>query len=170
MSNSITYTKDTQVWVQMSNGGTEVLADVLALAAVNLAYSEREIYLAVWLSAALDQEVSGRGCAGFDLQQDFPWSLTSFEQDKLFLLLLINGARAKTGWNKLSYTPSVELLSFNLDALENLVKRFERDSINLEAEPYWVNSLISINPKRCPRHECFTHEEGCVVCHKVGVL
>ena len=165
MGNKITYTKDTQIWVSMSNAATEVLADVLALAAANLARSDREIYLATWLSAALDQDMPGRGGAGFDLQQDFPWNLTTFEQDRMFLFLLINGARSKTGWSKLSYTPDEERLSFNLDAFENLVKRLDRSSINSAVEPCWVNSIVSLHPRRCPQHECFMHDEGCVMCH-----
>ena len=72
MGNTITYLDDVEIWLRMSNGGTALLADLLALAGGRLANSSREIYLSSWLAGALDQEMTGWGTVGFDLLKDFP--------------------------------------------------------------------------------------------------
>ena len=67
-------------------------------------------------------QIIGRGCVGFDIIE-MPWDKETFEEDKKFIIQLINGARNKAGWERLDYSPNEELVSYYLDTFENLIKR-----------------------------------------------
>ena len=168
MGNTITYLDDVEIWLSMSNGGTALLADLLALAGGRLANSSREIYLSSWLAGALDQEMTGWGTVGFDLLKDFPWKISSFKADKTFLLSLIAGAKEKIGWEKLNYIPSVENAEYYLTGFEKVLNALDASFIDPQQKDYWVNSIIPVDPQRCPKHDCFMHQKGCVICHNEG--
>ena len=165
MGNIITYLDDVEIWLSMSNGGTALLADLLALAGGELSKSSREIYLSSWLAAALDQKIGGWGAVGFDLLKDFPWEVSSFRQDHSFLLSLIAGAREQLGWVKLDYTPSMKHVEFYLAGFEKMLNALDPGLIKPPRPEHWVNSIIPNNPERCLKHGCFMHQEGCVICH-----
>ena len=63
--------------LHMSNGGTCVLLDVLALSGVRAARTPQEKRLIVWLSEH-DQSRWGLGAVGFDLCE-LPWDPDSFQ-------------------------------------------------------------------------------------------
>ena len=172
---AIRYLKDATIWVRMSNGGTEVLSNVLALAGAELAKTEREIFLVLWLSAQLDQ-FSGRGTVGFDLHDDFPWSERSFDLDRRFLVSLVDAAKKETGWKKLPYVPTREIIFENLNKLENLLNLITLDvsclknkNMNIIKHSIFEPDELPKNPKRCEEHNTFQHEiwglPMCVVCN-----
>ena len=90
--------------LHMSNGGTCVLLDVLALSGVRAARTPQEKRLIVWLSEH-DQSRWGLGAVGVDLCE-LPWDPGSFQADRAFLLRTIQGAKERTGWERLDYTPA----------------------------------------------------------------
>ena len=53
----------------------------------------------------------------------------TFEEDKKFIIQLINGARNKTDWERLDYSPNEEFVSYYLDTFENMIKRMTVDDI-----------------------------------------
>ena len=110
----------------ISNGGTDVFINILALSGAVIARTESEKRLMVYLSEK--DQIIGRGCVGFDIVE-MPWDKETFEEDKKFIIQLINGARNKAGWERLDYSPNEELVSYYLDTFENLIKRMTVDDI-----------------------------------------
>ncbi|MDE7281803.1 MAG: hypothetical protein K2N36_08720, partial [Ruminiclostridium sp.] len=90
--------------VRMSNGLTDVFINVLVLSGSNLAQTAEEKRLIVWL-AEKDQSNAGIGTVGFDVCE-MPWNIEAFKETKTFLLNVIEGAKNKSGWELLEYTPN----------------------------------------------------------------
>lgn len=67
--------------LKMSNGGTDVFINVLALSGAAIATTESEKRLMVYLSEK--DQIVGRGCVGFDIVE-MPWVKETFEEDKKF--------------------------------------------------------------------------------------
>ena len=63
----------------MSNGGTDVFINILALSGAAIARTESEKRLMVYLSEK--DQVIGRGCVGFDIVE-MPWDKESFPRCK----------------------------------------------------------------------------------------
>ena len=91
----------------MSNGGTDVFINVLALSGSVIAKTESEKRLMVYLSEK--DQIIGRGCVGFDIVE-MPWDKETFKEDKKFIIRVINAARNKTGWEKLDYSPNEKFI------------------------------------------------------------
>jgi hypothetical protein len=104
MANLITFGDDTTYWVRMSNLLTEVFMEVLALSGSELARLEWEIDTVVWL-AAHDQAVMGLGMVGFSVA-DLGWTSEQLDEQKAFLLRVIDGALGRVGWERLGYQPN----------------------------------------------------------------
>ena len=66
----------------LSNGATDVFISVLLLSGSDLAVSDWEKELIVWL-AGTDQSVYGRGCVGFDVGE-IAWEQKAFLGRKIF--------------------------------------------------------------------------------------
>ena len=62
----------------MSNGGTDVFINILALSGAVIARTESEKRLMVYLSEK--DQIIGRGCVGFDIVE-MPWDKETFEED-----------------------------------------------------------------------------------------
>lgn len=151
----------------MSNGGTDVLINILALSGSVIARSESEKRLMVYLSEK--DQITGRGCVGFDIIR-MPWAKESFEEDKEFMIRLINGARNRTGWEKLDYSPNEKLVSDYLDTFENLIRRMTVDDIREESLNHWLSEAKEDDPvwcgfPRCEKHNTFLTCFGCQICN-----
>lgn len=151
----------------MSNGGTDVFINILALSGSVIAQTESEKRLMVYLSEK--DQIIGRGCVGFDVV-DMPWDKETFKEDKMFILQVIHGARNKIGWEKLDYSPNEELALNYLDTFENLINRMTVDDIRENSLNYWLSESEANDPvycdfPRCKKHNIFLTCFGCQICN-----
>lgn len=151
----------------MSNGETDVFINILALSGSVIAQTESEKRLMVYLSEK--DQIIGRGCVGFDIAE-MPWDKETFIEDKKFIIQVINGARNRTGWEKLDYSPNEEFVSYHLNVFENLVNRMTVDDIKENALNHWLsksegNDPVCCNFPRCKKHNIFLTCFGCQICN-----
>ncbi len=151
----------------MSNGGTDVFINILALSGSVIARTESEKRLMVYLSEK--DQIIGRGCVGFDIVE-MPWDKETFEKDKKLIIQLINEARNKTGWERHDYSPNEELVSYYLDTFENLIKRMTVDDIRENSLNHWLSESEEDDPvycdfPRCKKHNTFLTCFGCQICN-----
>src|SRR5262249_16585071 len=106
----------------MSNGLTSVFLSALVLSGAPIPQSDWDISVLVWL-AEHDQGVVGSGVVGFDVGE-LAWSRDGFAEEEAFLLRVIDGALARTGWEKLSYTPKEDWLLPSLTAFREMIASY----------------------------------------------
>ena len=151
----------------MSNGGTDVFVNILALSGAVIARTESEKQLMVYLSE--QDQIVGRGCVGFDIIE-MPWDKETFEEDKKFIIKVINGARNRIGWEKLDYSPNEEIVLRYLDTFENLINRMTADDIREDSLNDWLSKSEADDPvycdfPRCEKHNTFLTCFGCQICN-----
>lgn len=172
MGNTISFNENVQKEddsLSISNGLTDVLIDVLLLSGSNLAITESEKRMMVFL-AEKQQIVVGLGTVGFEIVQ-MPWERKTFEADKKFMLETIKGARQKIGWEKLDYTPSIEYITYALDGFESLIKRMRIEDVNEEELKEWMseaeaNDPIHMGYPKCEKHDIILSIFGCKLCNE----
>ncbi len=164
MANTITYEMQPQLeQVQMSNSSTQVFITALALSASALAQNDAQKTLAVWIGAH-DQSVFGIGMVGFDVSE-MPWVINAIDEDKAFWLAVIEGARAKLGWERWNYTPREDWLFSHLENLSVLIQAFQPPDICDDQDRVWS---FTPRPKifdLCQRHQLYRHDNGCLLCN-----
>lgn len=153
--------------VKMSNGGTDVLINVLALSGSELAETDSEKRLIVYLSER--DQIIRLGVVGFCIT-DMPWDKDTFSRDKEFIIKVIDGARNRLGWEKLGYEPNVEIVSRYLDSFEGLINRMTMDDIKENALREWLLKADANDPvykgfPRCEKHNTFLTCYGCQICN-----
>ena len=153
--------------LKMSNGGTAAFINVLCLSGGRIAKTESQKRLMVFL-AEKNQSVFGLGVVGFDIVE-MPWSRDSFDEDKTFMLNVVDGARRKLGWETLDYCPDEERMLFYLDKFEKLIERMTKDDIAESALTEWLDEADENDPVRCgfpkcPKHDAYVSSFGCQVC------
>lgn len=92
-----------------------------------------------------------------------PWATGTLEQDKAFLLRAIADAKAKTGWDRLGYSPREDWIMERLDRLAVLVAAFAAKDIagwEAAAWPWGKPEGLTL----CEKHGIYRHLEGCVIC------
>lgn len=135
--------------VHLSNGNTDVLLSVLLLAGSDLAETDRQVALMVWL-AEHDQGVRGRGTVGFDLAE-----VPDLPAERAFLLRVIDLAATRHRWDVLGYDPPVAQRF--LAELRELVRGFEPKAAGPTQTPRPEH-------RKCPEHGVYLHEHGCLLC------
>lgn len=151
----------------MSNGGTDVFINILALSGAVIAQTESEKRLMVYLSEK--DQIVGRGYVGFAITE-MPWNQETFKEDKNFIIKVINGARNKTGWENLDYNPNEEFVFYYLDTFENLINKMTVDDIREDSLNHWLaeskaNDPIYCGFPRCKKHHTFLTCFGCQICN-----
>lgn len=154
--------------LKMSNGGTNVFINVISLSGSELAETDSEKRLIVYLSEK-DQMILGYGTVDFDIV-DMPWNKDTFIEDKNFMLRVIQGARDKIGWEKLEYRPNEEFVLFYLEGFEKLINRMTVNDIRENSLKEWLNESKADDPvhngfPRCKKHGTFLTYLGCQICH-----
>jgi len=86
--------------LRLSNGGTDVLFDVLTLAGCHLARTTWEQHLILMFATC---HRSDRGTSGFDLIE-LPWTM-DWPAEKAFLLAVLDLAAERYRWDELGYDP-----------------------------------------------------------------
>ena len=165
MSNYIGSDSDNFV---MSNGLTDVFLNVLILSGSQLATSDNEKQLIVWL-AERDQSKRGSGTVGFDVGE-MPWDPHSFADSKAFMLNVILFAKQQAGWETLGYRPDKEMLFPMLDKFYDMISAFTVNNIMPDVLNEWVGSKEEDDPVLCGFPKCEKHDAllccfGCQICN-----
>ena len=154
--------------IGMSNGLTDVFINVLVLSGSIIARTAEEKRLIVWL-AEKDQSKVGVGTVGFDVCE-MPWNGETFEENRAFLLKVIEAAKNKSGWEFLDYTPNEELLFPCLDKFMQLISKIGTDNFKPEALKEWLEAANPADPvltdfPKCPKHGTLLSCFGCQICN-----
>lgn len=181
MSNKITHPR--YGWLgelRMSNGRTNVVLSVLALAGSLLAKTHKEKELILWIAEG-DQSRRGMGTVGFDLSE-LPWSLEEkeFIEEKAFLLKAIEAAQKELGWERIGVRTKPDDLRGDLEQIRMLIlnltiedfscasatTRIVREDVSAENKE--KNELINYGQDRCRKHEILLTKYGCIACNNLG--
>lgn len=128
---------------QCSNGCTDVLLTVIGLSGSKSAQTDDEKNMIIWLMEK-DQSAVGMGTVGFDISE-MPWKKACFENQKHFMLQVLDAARAKTGWETLEYSPNEEIMGFcYLFGAASHVMTICRGELYVVLVENWLDYLISI--------------------------
>ena len=155
----------------MSNGLTDVLLDYLLLSGADLAQTDSEKRMMVFLGETI-QSWYGSGTVGFAIT-DMPWQPETFAADRDFLLRMTAHARELTLQPEihemLGYKPSPEHISYALDGFSALITRMTAADIQPEALKEWLSYAEADDPiycgyPRCPKHKVFLSCVGCKIC------
>jgi hypothetical protein len=139
-------------WIQLSNTSFDVLLSVLLLAGSDLAETEWHVQLMVWL-AEHDQALRGGGTVGFDLAE-IPWDPEDFPAQRDFLLRTADLAATGHRWEVLGY--DAPLVGRFLDRFRALVAGME--------------SVAAPEHAKCPVHDVYVHDDGCLLCHSGQII
>jgi hypothetical protein len=143
--------------LRLSNGGTDVLFDVLTLAGCARAETAWEQQLVLHFA---DGHRIGRGTSGFDLSE-LPWT-ADWQAEKAFFLRMIDTALGRHGWERLRYDPPFAAAS--LATYRAMVAQFTPVPAPF---PDWGDWRIAPRPEllaRCPAHDLYQGELGCRRC------
>ncbi|MFF2888005.1 hypothetical protein [Paenibacillus sp. NPDC057967] len=156
--------------VSMSNGGTAVFLDVLALSGSDLAVTDREKEFIIWLNQR-DQSIVGIGTVGFNINE-MPWTKEGFAVHKKFLLSVIDSAANRQRWHVLSYRPNYEIIYSNLTQFRDLISAFQEEQVDESEYDYWsskeedeINPTIPDGFPKCESHSVLLSCHGCLICN-----
>jgi hypothetical protein len=141
----------------LSNGGTDVLFDVLTLAGCDLAKTAWEQNLVLYFA---DGHRLGMGTAGFDLS-DIPWT-ANWRAEKAFFLRMIDMAASHRGWDRLRYDPPYA--ADWLAIYHAMVAGFVPAPAAVPDLPIWRTAPREELLARCGRHDICQGELGCRLC------
>ena len=144
--------------LKLSNGGSEVFLDVLALAACDLATTDFERGFALLLCNSR----VGLGNESFDLDE-LPWSSADWKAEREFLLRVIELAKAHSRWELLSYEPSYA--DRYLADYHEVVRGYHPPAEPAELPRMWDLDPAGAAFSRCPKHGLFLGDyTDCRVC------
>ena len=151
-----------------SNGCLDVLLTVMGLSGSKIARLDWERNMIVWLMQK-DQSVVGLGTCGFDIIE-MPWTKQYFEEQKLFMLRVLDGAREKIDWKTLDYEPNEEIIFDRIHSLQDMFRSIQIQDINEELTDEWLEDaeickLISDGYPKCIKHGIYMSIWGCLACN-----
>ena len=152
--------------ISISDQGTDVLIQILVLAASALAETDSQKRMAVWL--AEHDATRGTGSIGFAIA-DMPWDSASFEADRQFWVRVMDAASQKTGWDTLNFRPNAERLMPMLGWFRKRFFRLRAEDINPDALAGWCDEMDDDDPTlngfpRCRQHGVYLTWCGCRIC------
>ncbi len=153
--------------ISISDRGTDAMLNILLLAGAALAQTDHQKRLMVWL-AEHDRKAGG-GNGGFYLE-DMPFVAESFEQDRQFMVNVVDAASRKTGWEKLYYKPNEEHLRPMLGWFRKRFMRLKFSDIKPDAYDFWLGEMDEDDPALngfpcCKEHGIFLSWIGCQICN-----
>lgn len=147
----------------VSNGLTSVFIETLCLAGADIANENYQKDIMIWL-AQRDWIILGAGFEGFDIAE-INWSKELFEQQKEFILKVIDLALKKKNWELLDYTPH-EMVFTTLSEFRDMVLSFQKENIALDEQIGVFDFDGDIDRyEKCIKHKVYKHFQGCVVCN-----
>lgn len=163
MSNTISNNRfNRSNYLKLSNGATDVLIDILVLSGSSLAQTRWQKELIIFLSLN-DQEIKGQGCVGFDIS-DLGWEIDNFEDQKKFLLKVIDNALKKTNWKMLNYEPEEKIIFSNLRELKEMIVNYSTELVEPSDILTWNKAFTEMEFKKCDKHKVYMHPFGCKIC------
>ena len=152
--------------ISISDQGTDVLIQILVLAASALAETDSQKRMAVWL--AEHDATRGTGSIGFCIA-DMQWDPASFEADRQFMVRTADAASQRTGWQSLNYWPNAKALMPMLGWFRKGFVRLRAADINAAALPHWLDEMDGDDPvlngfPRCKKHRTYLTWNGCIAC------
>ncbi len=165
MANLITNKKVDTSYLQMNNGLTAVFIETICLAGAGLANQNYQKDLMIWF-AQRDAAILGAGFTGFDIS-DIIWSREQFDEQKHFLLGVIEAVFDKENWQYLSYQPNEKLLFHEMENFKQMISTFQPDMIEnhlRQQEVFEFNGDVAQYDK-CSKHQIYLHPYGCVICN-----
>jgi len=165
MANIFTNTKVNDEILRMSNGLTSVFIETFCLAGADLAKKQFEKDLMIWFGQR-DWVILGMGVEGFDISEII-WNTKEFEQQKAFILKVIDSVYTKRNWQYLSYEPNTSFLFEKLDMFKDMIHSFTSQNIGNND---WEEGLFEFDGEimkydRCEKHKIYKHYQGCVICN-----
>lgn len=165
MANLITNKKVDAPYLQMSNGLTAVFIETMCLAGAGLANQNYQKDLLIWF-AQRDAAILGAGFTGFDIS-DIIWSREQFNEQKRFLLAVIDEVFRRKNWKYLSYQPNEKFLFPEMENFRQMISAFQPDMIDNHPRQ---NGIFEFNGDvaqydRCGKHQIYLHPYGCVICN-----
>lgn len=162
MGNSIDFKED---YIQCSNGLTNVLLTTIGLSGSKYAVDEDEKNLIVWMMTC-DQNRRGIGTVSFDLRE-LPWKKEKFQQQKTFLLKVLDGVKNKIGWEVLDYTPNEDILFGRIYGLKKMIEKMTVEDIDENSTLKWLkeDEMILKGYPKCKKHNIFLSIYGCMACN-----
>ena len=149
--------------IQLSNGGTSVFVALILLAGVSLARSHWEKEFLIWFAQENDQSIHGIGMVGVDISH-FGWTHEDLENEKSFILNIIDKIFQTKDWRVLDYKPQVGYLEKQLLQLEEYVLAFKSTFILADSKrEFYEPSNTSFD--KCQRHGIYLYSEGCYICN-----
>jgi hypothetical protein len=163
-NNIINLKADPGSLIELTNGSTDMVSDLLVLAGSAIAEDDHEKDLVIWI-AQTDQHVRGRGAVSFDIAQ-IGWDPVIFEKQKDFMLRLISAAICKAGREKLDYEPLEPFASDTLKSLKEMITAFGSAHIDPKVQiDLWEFDEDTKKYERCSYHDVLYHAHGCIVCN-----
>ena len=156
----------------MSNGLTDVLIDYLLLSGSELAETDSEKDLIVYI-AEKQQSIIGIGNVDFSIV-DMPWVKETFETDKRFLLRVVKHANElaiqNSVWEMMGYMPDIYMLDRALLGFKMLVKRMTVDDVVIDEFMEFLKERDGEEPlivgyQKCPKHGVYMSYLGCKFCN-----
>ncbi len=154
--------------LRMSNGTTSVLLTTICLSGSRLAVTEHEKDLIIFL-AERDQGIVGGGMVGFDIGE-MPWEEESLEQDKAFMIKVIDHAIDGLGYETLTYKPNIDIIIPRLQHFRRLIEAMDKESIQMKRILQWYEDTEESEPINngypcCGKHNILLSCFGCIACN-----
>ena len=160
MSNIISFGNDD---ICMSNGTTDVFINLIALNGSELAKTESEKRLIVWISEK-DQKTVGMGTVSFDISETI-WNRETFLNARAFLVKVTENAEKGLYWEKLDYTPNKEIILPVLEKFKEMLLSMTEKDIKDEELQEWLKETPKFAFPRCQKHNTLLTFFGCQVCN-----
>lgn len=148
----------------MSNVTTSVFFETLCVSGSDLAEESFEKDLLIWFGQR-DWTIIGMGVEGFDTDEII-WCPENFDQQKSFILKIIDATFAKKNWLLLGYDPPEQIVFENLNLFREMIKSFTVNDIskNEEVEIFPFDEEIN-RYDRCEIHRVYKNFIGCIICN-----
>ena len=160
MGNIISFKDDS---ICISNGATDVFINLIALSGSELAKTDSEKRLIVWISEK-DQNTIGMGTVGFDISEMI-WNRKTFLNDRAFLVKVIENAETGFCWEKLDYKPNKEIILPVLKKFKEMLLSMTENDIKDEELQEWLKETSKCDFSRCKKHNTLLTFCGCQVCN-----
>ncbi|HZQ38006.1 MAG TPA: hypothetical protein VFD32_18910 [Dehalococcoidia bacterium] len=113
--------------------------------------------------AAIDDGLRGAVAPATSL----PWTTDGFAAQLAFVLAMIAGTEARSGWDRLGYAPREDWVFDRLAQLRVMVTRLSAALLPVNPRHPWIWARRR-DRGRCPRYGIYLHDlcgSGCIICN-----
>ena len=120
---SLNETAPVEEWLSMSNSGTDCFFELLINAADGMEMTYDQELLVEFIKNQREINNVAAGTAGFEIEEEMPWKKETLQEDKEFMLNIIEKAKNPESWMNLDYTPNAEIVTPWLDKFADMIKK-----------------------------------------------